>query len=243
MNEEQKQGPGRPRKYASDAERKRAYRQRKKERLAQIQKTVEKLEQKVKKITTIQSNTDNLDMLFKELEAPRARFTPSEIAEMETEQLLELRDILRSWLEGYKGLGGIVAQLSTAIIPQTYFSFLDLGLLESSVEEEITDIKYIPSVVETQSDITKKGISSYFKTSLYRFSSSTLTELFEQIVLLYLVEAEIASRRRDKIETIAITQLERRIKELEEQINFHENTEADFMSKQKNKDKGETNEQ
>ncbi len=217
MNDEHEtKGPGRPRKYATSAERKRAYRERKKERLAQMQKGVARLEKKVSKLGITKERSDKLDSLLNEIETPMAKFAPSEIAEMENDELLELRDILRHWLQDHRGLGGIVTQLSNAIIPRAYASFDQLELFGPRQEEEEGEVKYIPSMVETVIDKKRQNARAYyFSSSSNRYSSSNLAELFEQITLLYLVEAEIAKRRRDKVEDFAIVQLETRIKELE----------------------------
>ena len=214
--------PGRPRKYATSAERKRAYRERKKEKLAQMQKGVARLEKKVGKLGIAKERSDKLDALINEIEAPMAKFAPSEIAEMDNDELLELRDILRHWLQDHRGLGGIVTQLSNALIPRTYASFEKLGLFGPRQEEEEGEIKYIPSMVETAIDKKRQNASSFYSSSYQRYSSSNLAELFEQITLLYLVEAEIAKRRRDKVEDFAIVQLETRIKELESLLEDNE---------------------
>jgi len=222
MNDEHEtKGPGRPRKYATSAERKRAYRERKKKKLAQMQKGVARLESKVSKLGIAKERSDKLDSLLNEIETPMAKFAPSEIAEMENDELLELRDILRHWLQDSRGLGGIVTQLSNALIPRTYASFEQLELFGPRQEEE-GEVKYIPSMVETVLDKKRQNARAYYSASSNRYSSSNLAELFEQITLLYLVEAEIAKRRRDKVEDFAIAQLETRIKELETLLEDNE---------------------
>ena len=215
-------GPGRPRKYATSAERKRAYRGRKKKKLAQMQKGVARLESKVSKLGIAKERSDKLDSLLNEIETPMAKFAPSEIAEMENDALLELRDILRHWLQDSRGLGGILTQLSNALIPRTYASFEHFGLFGPRQEEEGREVKYIPSMVETVTDITRQNARKYYSSSGSRYSSTNLAEIFEQVTLLYLVEAEIAKRRRDKVEDFAIVQLETRINELESLLENQE---------------------
>lgn len=245
MNDEHEtKGPGRPRKYATSADRKRAYRERKKEKLAQMQKGVARLESKVSKLGIAKERSDKLDSLLNEIETPKAKFAPSEIAEMENDELLELRDILRHWLQDHRGLGGIITQLSNALIPRTYASFEQLGLFGPVQEEEEGELKYIPSMIETVIDKKSQNARAYYSASSNRYSSGNLAELFEQITLLYLVEAEIAKRRRDKVEDFAIVQLETRIKELESLLEDNEEakTEPYYREGESGGNRGDINE-
>ncbi|MCE7748883.1 MAG: hypothetical protein GPJ51_10820, partial [Candidatus Heimdallarchaeota archaeon] len=55
MNKAEKKGPGRPKKYATDAERKKAYRERKKEERQSWEKS------RVKRIVELQERVDKME--------------------------------------------------------------------------------------------------------------------------------------------------------------------------------------
>ncbi|MHA2370095.1 MAG: hypothetical protein ACXADX_14875 [Candidatus Hodarchaeales archaeon] len=157
----EKKGPGRPRKYKTDADRKRAYRERQKSR-----------------------RTPVIKELHEEITFPFMKFTPSEIAEMETEQLRRYSALL-----------------------QRNISSTPPGSILSPVRELIRGSPKDPDPEDASKDLDMSYLDVTRQDRAIR-----LAEDLQQIVLIYLIEAELARRHRDYS---AIGKLERRIEELE----------------------------
>lgn len=165
---DKKKKAGRPRKYASQAERQKAYHERKKEKM-------EELEEQVKKLVKQQALP-----LHEQLKAMDAlplkdiinfvwtKITPSEIAVMGTDELESFISTLRR-------------KSKEAMTFEDSFENLVIGFIT----------KY---QLETLEDIPKnriKGLETQISKSL-----SDIRESIQQETLLYLMEAELASRAR-----------------------------------------------
>ncbi|MFW9916365.1 MAG: hypothetical protein ACFFGZ_12230 [Candidatus Thorarchaeota archaeon] len=189
----EKKGPGRPRKYKTDAARKRAYRERQKIKIKELEARVEELERELETVDEMESRrTPVMKELHEELTFPFMKFTPSEIAEMETEQLKRYSALL-----------------------QRNISSTPPGSILSPVRELVR----VFSKDRASEDASKDLDMGYLVTRQDR--AIRLAEDLQQIVLIYLIEAELAKRQRDYS---AIGKLERRIEELERERNQKEKT-------------------
>lgn len=174
-----KKGRGRPRKYASDAERKKAYRIRKKKKIAVLEAKVKELEAEVKNMSEIaEKMTPELKEVHEEITVPWMKLTPMDIASMETEKLKHYRRILQN-------------QFSWKRIKQHPLYAGLTALARPKDSEDWAD---------------------YWKSQDRRL---WFIESFQQVVLIYLIEAELASRKREMNEENMIEKLEERIGDLE----------------------------
>ena len=177
---EKKKGPGRPRKYETDAERKRAYRERKKARLVELKEKVEDIEKKMATMIDIEKViTPELKAVHEELKIPWMKLTPGEIAEMRTNELKKYRDVI---LRNFGEMG------------HDY------------------PIPVLDPFINIMDKTTKEKNS-------YR---TLLAQRMQQIVLLYLIEAELASRERESNFDEELENLMDRIIELENRISKEE---------------------
>ncbi|MHA1398583.1 MAG: hypothetical protein ACTSSG_07980 [Candidatus Heimdallarchaeaceae archaeon] len=149
MNAKESKRPGRPRKYATDAERKRAYRQRKKEE-------IQKLESQVKqRITELKGRIDNMERkllkytytdkelpeeifeIHEQIKTRSIKYTPSELMEMEIDQLYRIRDTLISrYYDSY--YNPLLSALELAIMPSVDKEF---DSRQSSLVQASTELK------------------------------------------------------------------------------------------------------
>ncbi|MFX0115270.1 MAG: hypothetical protein ACFFB3_12045, partial [Candidatus Hodarchaeota archaeon] len=91
----ERKGPGRPRKYKTDADRKRAYRERRKTRIRELEMRIAELEGEMQTVNEMEARISPvIRELHEEITFPFMKFTPSEIAEMETEQLRRYRTLI-----------------------------------------------------------------------------------------------------------------------------------------------------
>ncbi|MHA2497042.1 MAG: hypothetical protein ACXAEI_16335 [Candidatus Hodarchaeales archaeon] len=181
----EKKGPGRPRKYKTDADRKRAYRERQKTKINELETRVEELERELQTVDEMESRrTPVIKELHEEITFPFMKFTPSEIAEMETEQLRRYSALL-----------------------QRNISSTPPGSILSPVRELIRGSSKDPDPEDASKDLDMSYLDVTRQDRAIR-----LAEDLQQIVLIYLIEAELARRHRDYS---AIGKLERRIEELE----------------------------
>ncbi len=185
----EKKGPGRPRKYRTDADRKRAYRERQKTKIKELETRIEELERELQTVDEMESRrTPEIKELHEEITFPFMKFTPSEIAEMETEQLRRYSALL-----------------------QRNISSTPPGSILSPVRELIR-----VSSKDRDPNHASKNIDMSYLDVTRQDRAIRLAEDLQQIVLIYLIEAEIAKRHRDYS---AIGKLERRIEELERERN------------------------
>ncbi|MFX0117322.1 MAG: hypothetical protein ACFFB3_22435, partial [Candidatus Hodarchaeota archaeon] len=183
----EKRGRGRPRKYKDDAERKRAYHQRQKEKISQLEKRVEELEGEIEIMSEVRSRRSPvMKELHEELTIPFKKLTPSEIAEMETEQLNRYRALLHRNIR------------STP--PGSVLSPVRELVRVSSTKKDVDHSSEDPGM--SYLDVTRQD------------RAIRLAEDLQQIVLIYLIEAELARRQR---EYFAIEKLEKRVEELEKE--------------------------
>jgi hypothetical protein len=191
---EEKSKGGRPRKYASNAERQRAYYERKK-------KKVKELEEEVKKLKT--GTIDKRKKSLKPLKIEDAMFswekiTPGEIALMGMD---ELKQIATSFSKKIVDKSALREPLFNLILVAVNTDF-------SSTSEELTSEKIFDQLNPEIDQVIQH-----------------LRENIQRETLLYLLEAEIASRDRianqdSRIDTILseINELKKVVKEQELKI-------------------------
>ncbi|MHA1449810.1 MAG: hypothetical protein ACTSP4_10365 [Candidatus Hodarchaeales archaeon] len=186
MNDD-KRGRGRPRKYNTDAERKKAYRIRKKEKIKKLEARLIELEKEMENMSDITKRiTPELAEVHEEITVPWMKLTPMDIASMETKKLKRYSRILQH-------------QTRTPQNP------LYAGL----------------SALARPTDNAERV--SYWKLHERKLS---FIESFQQVVLIYLIEAEIASREREMKEEYLIDKLEDRIGELEKNLKKNNDIES-----------------
>ncbi|MFX0117075.1 MAG: hypothetical protein ACFFB3_21185 [Candidatus Hodarchaeota archaeon] len=183
----ERKGPGRPRKYKTDADRKRAYRERRKTRIKELEMRIAELEGELQTVNEIEARISPvIRELHEEITFPFMKFTPSEIAEMETEQLRRYSALLHR-------------NISTT----------PPGSILSPVRELVRASSKEKNVEHSSKDLDMNYLDVTRQDRAIR-----LAEDLQQIVLIYLIEAELAKRQRDYS---AIEKLERRIEELEKE--------------------------
>lgn len=164
----EKKKVGRPRKYATQAERQKAYHERKKEKMEDLEEQVKKLEkQKTQPLFEQLETIDGLP-LKDIMKFAWTKITPSEIAVMGTEEL-------------------------ESFISTLHRKSNEAKTFEDSLENLV--IGYVTKYqLETLEDIPKNRIKE-----LNSQISNSMIDLRESIqleTLLYLMEAELASRAR-----------------------------------------------
>ncbi|MHA1550940.1 MAG: hypothetical protein ACTSQC_03255 [Candidatus Heimdallarchaeaceae archaeon] len=98
MNDDEKKSPGRPRKYESNAERKKAYRERKKEahsnleerakRITELKGRIDSMERKLVKSTyTDQQIPEEISEIHEQIKDRSRKYTPSELMNLEIHEL------------------------------------------------------------------------------------------------------------------------------------------------------------
>lgn len=186
---EDKSKVGRPRKYATRSERQKAYHERKKEKMRELEKQVEKLEKH--QLFSSEMNIDTLEgITFKKVpNFPWNKITPSEIALMGTQ---ELESLIREFHERIKQDSSIEVSLENitlGIVSKNYLSSKE-DTPERKIEELDKNIKM--------------GIRD-------------LEEKMQQQTLLYLMEAELANRQRLVGKKSKLDIFEEKIKKLEDE--------------------------
>ncbi len=161
MNDEEKKGPGRPKKYATDAERKKAYRERKKEerqtweksrvkRIVELQERVGKMEKTIDKTTY-----DDYHVFLEvqeQIKARSARYTPNELTEMPLEDLVRIQNALVSRYYG-SYYNPIISALETAVMPSVDQEF---DLRKSELGLKTPEEKLAKKLAKTKDKVTPK---------------------------------------------------------------------------------------
>lgn len=165
---EEKKNVGRPRKYATTSERQKAYHDRKRQRLKELEEQILKLEKQDSFSFVI--SDEFFDIIpFKQLsDFPEKHITPSEIALMGTQDLELLVEKLEYKLEIKTSLNITLENIILGVISKYH-----LKSLEKIPEKELEKIK---SKLEENFDHFEKSI--------------------QQQTLLYLLNAELANRLR-----------------------------------------------
>ncbi|MHA1953985.1 MAG: hypothetical protein ACW96U_08575 [Candidatus Heimdallarchaeaceae archaeon] len=262
MKDEEKKGPGRPRKYDTDAERKKAYRERKKEerqqweksrtkRMVELQERVDKMERVIVKTASDEELPPGGSLLHSELleqiKVRSAKYTPIELSELPLEDLLRIQETLTTRFYG-SYYNPILAALETAIMPSVDREFdtqkSELGLqtpleklekklakihdetipkTDQKVDEYIEKLKangiklsieemgVIRSTMEKRSDEQSRP----WRVIKAPYRTDQLIEVFQELIMLYNVQAELSGRERDTELDSTIERLEKRLERLE----------------------------
>lgn len=187
---EEKKPVGRPRKYETRSERQKAYHERKKQKMKELEEEVQKLEKQTMFTSEI------LEDVFEELEIkdiPKftwKKITPSEIALMGTQDLELLVEEFREKIQGEASFSRSLENIVMGIINRNY-----LTAKEQPSKEKIKDI-----TVVIQDNI------------------GNLEERIQQQTLLYLMEAELANRERLDGRKTKLDLFEAKIDELEKEV-------------------------
>ncbi len=258
MKNEKKKSPGRPRKYDTNAERKKAYRERKKEahsnleerakRITELKGRIDNMERKLVKSTyTDQHVPEEISEIHEQIKDRSRKYAPSELMDLEIHELKRIQSGIHSRYHG-SYYNPLRAALESAIMPSVDKEFdsrkQSLGekpfevivkeklakpsdevtpkadmkteeylqkAKEKGLEVSAEDLSVKPSTME------KKNITSpkHWKHLKDIFRTDQLFEVFQELILLYTVEAEISRREREVVQTKDIERLERRQEELE----------------------------
>ncbi len=258
MNDENKKSPGRPRKYETNAERKKAYRERKKEahsnleerakRITELKGRIDSMERKLVKSTyTDQQIPGEISEIHEQIKDRSRKYAPSELMDLEIHELKRIQSGIQSRYHG-SYYNPLRAALESAIMPSVDREFdtrkqsLGEKPYEIIVKEKLakpsdditpkTDVKteeYIQKAKEKGLEVSgedlfvkpstmeKKNIKGpkHWKHLKDIYRTDQLFEVFQELILLYTVEAEISRRERDVVQTKDIERLERRQEELE----------------------------
>ncbi len=263
MNDKKKKSPGRPRKYETDAERKKAYRERKKE-------SHSKLEERVKRITELKGRIDNMERkmvkstytdkqmpeeiseVHEQIKDRSRKYSPSELMDLEIHELKRIQSGIQSRYHG-SYYNPLLAALESALMPSVDREFdsrkqnADKDIpYEIVVREKLakTDDDATPEIETKVADymelakkkglkvseedllvksstMEKKNIASpkHWKYLKDMFRTDQLFDVFQEMILLYTVEAEISRREREVSQARDIGRLEKRLEELEKTMN------------------------
>jgi len=189
MSDEKKK-VGRPRKYETRAERQKAYHDRKKHRLKELEEEVKQLEK--------QSlfSLDSLEDVFEEFTFKEGskfnwqKITPSEIALMGTQDLDSLIREFREKINEHTSFDRSLENIVMGIINKKY-----LAARENPPLEKI------------------KGITLQIQENI-----GDLDERMQQQTILYLMEAELANRERLDSRKAKLDIFEAKIDELEKEV-------------------------
>jgi len=187
MNEEKKK-VGRPRKYESRADRQKAYLERKKQKMKDLEEQVKKLESQ-----DMFSSDIKLEALeeIKFKEVPKytwRKITPSEIALMETKDLEVLIEEFGDRIQQYSSFSAALENITLGIISKNQL-----------ISKEDTP----PSKIQEVTQQINENIKN-------------LDERMQQQTLLFLMEAELTNRNRLEGRKTRMDQFEASIDELEE---------------------------
>jgi len=262
MKNEEKKSPGRPRKYDTSAERKKAYRERKKEahsnleerakRITELKGRIDNMERKLVKSTyTDQHIPEEISEIHEQIKDRTRKYTPSELMDLEIHELKRIQSGIQSRYHG-SYYNPLRVALESAIMPSVDREFdsrkqrLGEKPYEVMVKEKLAkpsdevtpkkDMKteeYIQKAKEKGLEVSaedlsvkpstmeKKNIGSpkHWKHLKDIFRTDQLFEVFQELILLYTVEAEISRREREDSQARDFTRLERRLEELEKTMN------------------------
>ena len=164
---EEKKKVGRPRKYESRAARQKAYLERKKQKMIDLEEQIKQLEKE--KMFSTDLKFEGKEVSFKEIEKfSWKKITPSEIALMGTRELEGLVEKFKDQVQQFTSFRKAIENITLGIIRKNQLVASD----ESSKEK----IKEITKQID-------KDISN-------------LDERMQQQTFLYLMEAELANRLR-----------------------------------------------
>jgi len=181
---EEKRKRGRPKKYESRAERQKAYHERKKERMRELEKQLKMLETRGALEFSLNSDSPNKVKQFS-----WKKITPSEIALMGTKELKILVDSLQDKIKENFSLGDSLENIVLSVLQKQYFKNIDenysnkILILESEIGENV----------------------------------ALFEESIQQQTLLYLMEAELASRNRLDDKKTKLDLFEAKVDALEQQ--------------------------
>ena len=261
VSKEVKKGPGRPRIYDSDAERKKAYRERKKEEM-------QKLESRVKRITELKGRIYDiekklLESTYTDKEIPEEileiheqikdrsrRYTPSELMDLDNEELKRIRSNIQSRYYG-SYYNPLLAALESAVMPSVDREFDSRKKVSEDIPYEIVvrdklskpeddDTPKIELKPKEYLELAKKKGLKISKDDIFTKSSTMekrskddirhwknlkdpyrtgqLLDVFQELMLLYSVEAELARRERETALDQDVAKLEKRLAELEKTL-------------------------
>ncbi|NPD87516.1 MAG: hypothetical protein HGN29_02265 [Asgard group archaeon] len=258
MKGEEKKGPGRPRKYATDAERKKAYRERKKEeqsklesrakRISELQGRIDKMESKILKSTyTDKKIPEEISDIHEQIKDRTRRYSPSELMDLEIQELKRIRDSIQTrYQRNY--YSPLLAALESAIMPSVDREFdsrnivtedksYDVLLAEklaktkdkSTPKTNVTTLEYIQKTKKTKVQQTVEDLSpkrstmekkiednlKHWQNLKNPYRTDQLLEVFQELFLLYSVEAELSRRERESAQELDIDRLEKRLEEIE----------------------------
>ncbi len=166
MSEEKNKG-GRPRKHATNADRQRAYYERKKQRMKELEEKLAKLEARPKTKTTQKKITRKIKDAMK-ASFPWKKITPGEIALIGEKELKRLID---SFSEKIAQNSSLMESILNLII--TTFDIDSSGSLDDLTDN---DLEQLSNEIDTIIHLSQ--------------------ESNQQQTFLYLLEAELASRER-----------------------------------------------
>lgn len=201
---EQKKKVGRPRKYETRAERQKAYHERKKQRLKELEEQVKKYEDEDSYLVAIS------DELFDEVtfqtttKVSWRKITPSEIALMGTQELDSLVSTLQNQIKKSFSLSNSLENIVLGIVSKHHH--------------------------ESKNDLSNQEINKI--KSILTDNFEHLENSIQQQTLLYLMEAELASRLRLDSKKTKLDIFEAKIDELETKAKKKELT---IEEKQKSK--------
>jgi hypothetical protein len=187
---EKKKKVGRPRKYASRAERQKAYYERKKKKMKNLEEKVEQL--KNQKRISIDIDIQELeDIIFKDIQTVSwKKITPGEIALMGTKELQELVQTFKERMEKSTSFVTSIENILLAILSKNHYE-----AMEELHEEKIAVL-----------------------TRRIQESAGIIEERMQQQTLLYLMEAELANRERLEERKTKLDIFEAKIEALEQQV-------------------------
>ncbi|MCE7748728.1 MAG: hypothetical protein GPJ51_10030 [Candidatus Heimdallarchaeota archaeon] len=265
MNKAEKKGPGRPKKYSTDAARKKAYRDRKKDEQSKLVANVSKLESNVKKVTELKGRIDSMERklvkstytdqhvpedileIHEQIKDRSRKYAQSELMDLETHELKRIQTGIQSRYHG-SYFNPLLAALESAIMPSVDREFDSRkGSIESkprevTVKEKLakpddevtpkTEMKtdeYLQKVKEKGLEVSEEDLfvkpsrmekknkdsSKHWKYLKDIFRTDQLFEVFQELILLYTVEAELSRREREVIQARDFERLENRLEELE----------------------------
>jgi len=186
MSDEKKK-VGRPRKYETRSERQKAYHERKKQKMVELEEEVKKLEKQT--LFSSDSLEDIFDdNVFKEVfKFPWKKITPSEIALMGTQDLESLVSEFRERIQEQESFARTLENIVMGIINKNY--------LAASKRPNLEKIKKITTQIQG--------------------NIGNLEERMQQQALLYLMEAELVNRERLESRKTKLDLFEAKIDELE----------------------------
>ncbi len=162
MNEEKK-ARGRPRKYETDAERKKAYRERQKElqdklatrakRITELQGRIDKMERNMVRSTyTDQKIPDAITDVHEQIKDRSRKYTPSELMDLDIEELKRIRESIQSRYYG-NFYSPLLAALESAIMPSVDQEFDSRPLV---TEDKSYDVILAEKLAKPEDKITPK---------------------------------------------------------------------------------------